>query len=274
VCCGKYFRLLGKLGKWNTEQSAILFRDQDPSEVIRLLRFPERVEEGHRLNRKAWQREIYQTYSILEFADATDWRRYVDTDADVYFFYNHPKKASPAVFMSLANYLGINIPEKLKEAHFSHLKNIDDTKKREAMVAALGAYKSPQKANQANPEIELDDHHKTSGIENLLSESIGYEEAFEPLPLTTIANMFPLEKGGNIGSWKSLADNAKRNGLVLARVDSGAGRRESTFNPWLVGEWLIRNKGFTSEKIYRKRMKNLPPGSEDIHNDIMSLLGD
>ena len=90
-----------KLGKWDSEQAALLFNGKDPSKFGRLVKFPEDIADGHRMNRKEWQREVYRIYSILERADDSDWRRYVDTVSDVYFHFNSPKEASPSAFRTI-----------------------------------------------------------------------------------------------------------------------------------------------------------------------------
>lgn len=137
-----------KLGHWNSKQAAFLLNRKDPSQFSKAVIFPEKIEDGLRRNIKEWQRQVYKTYSILESAKAEDWRRYVDMDSDTYFFFNHPREASPDVFVSLAMYKGIEIPEELKEACFRRYKEIDDANEREAMVAALRAYNSPDNTNQ------------------------------------------------------------------------------------------------------------------------------
>lgn len=95
--------------------------------------------------------------------------------------------------------------------------------------------------------------------------------AFDPVPLSAIAKIFSLHKDEeqNIKKWRSLASKASRNGLNKTRASAGKGSAESTFNPWLVGEWVIPNLGFTQELVNRKLANNLPERSKDMKDYIL-----
>jgi len=97
------------------------------------------------------------------------------------------------------------------------------------------------------------------------------KEAFDPVPLSTIANMFKLntDEEKNLKQWRILAAKASRNGLNKTRVSTGKGKAESTFNPWLVGDWVIQNRGYTQEKVNRKLANNLPERSKDLKDLIL-----
>ena len=88
-------------------------------------------------------------------------------------------------------------------------------------------------------------------------------DAFDPLPLSGIAKMFRLEKSdaGNTSTWRGLATQATKNKLAGSRISVGGGKRESTFKPYLVGEWLVDTGKLTRKDVDRCLVTNLPPGS-------------
>jgi hypothetical protein len=92
------------------------------------------------------------------------------------------------------------------------------------------------------------------------------QSPYDPLPLNGIATMFLLVQGDakrNGEIWKDFAHNATKNGLVSARIRTGSGKRQSTFDPSLVGDWLVnhQNGKFDRACVDRILRKNLPPRS-------------
>ncbi|MCH7743008.1 MAG: hypothetical protein IIB71_10160 [Proteobacteria bacterium] len=87
--------------------------------------------------------------------------------------------------------------------------------------------------------------------------------AFDPLPISGIARMFPLkiDEEENQKVWKGHAARAARNGLKLARIIVNIGRAKSTFDPLFVSDWLIARGDFDRAKADRKLASNLPPRS-------------
>lgn len=90
-----------------------------------------------------------------------------------------------------------------------------------------------------------------------------WTSAFDPLPLSGIARMFPLvrDEHHSLDSWKKHANKASRNGLIKARISKGTGNAESTFDPWEVSEWLVEKGHYARDKAERKLANNLPPRS-------------
>jgi hypothetical protein len=94
-------------------------------------------------------------------------------------------------------------------------------------------------------------------------------DLFEPRPLPGVASAFDLFGGrekplkqrtefANLKQWTEFANRAKRNGLKAARIDEGRGRRKSTYNLYLVGEWLIKEGKADQARINRILKNNLP----------------
>ena len=248
-----------KIGRWNTEQAALLFNGMDPSKRGRFVKFPQNIADGHRLNNKEWMREVYRTFAVLEFADNSDWRKFVDISSYDDFYFNRPKKASPSAFISLASYKGIRIPDELNDAYLKQLNSIDEVEERQT-------YEPSGETEQDITELESSDEGEPSGIGNTLPDSKNLEEAFDPLPLDIIAKMFPLKKDEieNQNRWKYHSGKASQNGLKLARVKAGKGKKLSTFNPYLVGRWVTTIKdGLPPERVNRKLSSNLP--SRSVH---------
>lgn len=98
------------------------------------------------------------------------------------------------------------------------------------------------------------------------------QSPFDPLPLNGIAKMFQLcnDPDKNQQLWRELAHNAKRDGLDSARISVGGGRRQSTFDPLVIADWLVENGRMTREKADRTLMINLPRRSSDIKDLIAS----
>jgi len=124
------------------------------------------------------------------------------------------------------------------------------------------------------PISNSDDSDTASSIHNGVIASTGTElsTAFDPLPLSNIAKMFPQDKDDqrNLKKWKSWSSNASRNGLINARITIGKGRAESTYNPWMVSDWLVLNKDLTRVKAKYKLANNLPYRSIHLKELILS----
>ncbi len=96
-----------------------------------------------------------------------------------------------------------------------------------------------------------------------ITANTAWSEAFDPIPLSGISQIFSLDKDvqQNQVIWKSLAEKASRNNLLEARISKGSGKAQSTFDPWLVAEWLINKGHISRDKALRKLANNLPPRS-------------
>ncbi len=93
------------------------------------------------------------------------------------------------------------------------------------------------------------------------------QSPFDPLPLNGIAAMFPLAKNDTEETreiWKDFAHNAKKNGLVSARITTGKGKRQSSFDPSLVGDWLVKEGAMDRARVDRILSINLPPRSANL----------
>ena len=258
-----------KLGKWTSEQAAFIFQDIDPSQNSGKVKFTIRAEDNFKVHKKEWQRKVYQTYSIFETASQSDWAGCIVELEESYAFslfnWRPPKEASPGVFFYLAEMKGVKIPEKIREAYFNHLKNIDEVKYSRAMVRALKSYKH-QATKKSKADSESVDGDELSETESKSADNKEYEEAFDPLPLGVIAGIFRLKKDDeeNLKRWQYYAGKASQNGLRAARVEVRRGKAQSTFNPYLVGCWVIlRNDGLTPDSVNRKLSNALP--SRSVH---------
>ena len=91
------------------------------------------------------------------------------------------------------------------------------------------------------------------------------QSPYDPLPLNGIAAMIPRVSDAeeNRKVWRGLAKNARKNGLDIARVGTGSGTRQSTFDPSLVGDWLVNHQEgkFDRARVDRILLSNLPPRS-------------
>ena len=86
---------------------------------------------------------------------------------------------------------------------------------------------------------------------------------FDPLFLSAISMIFILDRDALINKtrWKALAKDANRNGLVGARIVKGEGKRESTFDPTKIGDWLVTKAYKTVAEVNKILVKNLPDRS-------------
>lgn len=96
--------------------------------------------------------------------------------------------------------------------------------------------------------------------------------AFYPASTSALSDIFTLhqDKSKNLAEWRKLANDASRNGLAKARVTQGRGKAESKFDLWLVGEWLVEQKGIPWGTVSRKLVANLKPGYEHLKDQILS----
>lgn len=138
------------------------------------------------------------------------------------------------------------------------------------MEAAHGAVISAKKtaletkpSTQDDPDqlvtetmVQPEDTHE---VEKDSSANENKEQSiFDPLPLSGIAKMFKLI---DFSKWKTLADQASKNGLIKARVSAGSGNAESAFDPERVAEWLVNKGHYTRERADHVLANNLPPRS-------------
>jgi hypothetical protein len=91
---------------------------------------------------------------------------------------------------------------------------------------------------------------------------------FDSLPTSGIAKIFTLNLDPNINltTWIQYARDAKKNGLVVARVKSGKGRAESYFDPIKTGEWLILKGKMARKDVNKYLAANLPDRSKDLRD--------
>lgn len=113
----------------------------------------------------------------------------------------------------------------------------------------------------ADTELETDEAELPSAINT-------EEPVYDPLPTDGIAAMFPLSRDDdeNLERWRNLAHNAPRNGLADCRVATGSGKRQSTFDPASVGEWLVRKGKYTQAEVVRILQRNLPTRSAHLRD--------
>lgn len=100
-------------------------------------------------------------------------------------------------------------------------------------------------APQAAPLVEAapaDDHDETLAA------------LFDPVPVEALEKMFPAD-----GKWKSWAEKAKANGLIIARV------KTAMFNPYKAGMWFVSKgaEGWDIARLCRTLANNLPARSRD-----------
>ncbi len=132
--------------------------------------------------------------------------------------------------------------------------------RRSPMMSALQA--SPR----FEPELVAISGHdpNESGPPSVVGTEPGPSQSlFDALPLNGIAAMFLLDQDGekNRETWTAYAHNAKRNGLDSARTSSGHGRRQSSFDPSLVGDWLVAKGRIDRARANRILKANLPSRS-------------
>lgn len=126
-----------------------------------------------------------------------------------------------------------------------------------------------QIADDANAEAADVAETETDVIEILSpSAALAEEPAYDPLPTEGIAVMFRLADNDdeNLSIWRELAHKAKRNGLHGCRVAPGSGRKQSTFDPSKVGEWLVSKGKFSQAQVDRILLNNLPPRSAHLRD--------
>lgn len=118
---------------------------------------------------------------------------------------------------------------------------------------------------------ELIPNSKVTKLEDTNSKTTNSDDlstAFDPLPLSGIAKMFKIHpiEDQNLDKWKKYSLSATRNELDTSRIVVGKGRRQSTFDPLLVGEWLII-KGLKPRDIVMKKLSNnLPQRSKHLQH--------
>ncbi len=108
------------IGEWNSKQAAFIVNDKDPELYAGRVKFPNKIKENYKVNKKEWQRKIFRDYTIFETATRDDWEKYVDKLSDDYsyalFNWRPPKVASPNAFLSLARDKQMDFSDELLEA--------------------------------------------------------------------------------------------------------------------------------------------------------------
>jgi hypothetical protein len=79
---------------------------------------------------------------------------------------------------------------------------------------------------------------------------------FDPLPRQGIIKLF---YGVKEEEWDKLFKNAYRNGLKELKEEGS-----DKYNPFKVGEWLVKQGYYSQQHIHPLLVRNLPPRSEDI----------
>jgi hypothetical protein len=152
------------------------------------------------------------------------------------------------------------------EDFFSDLSSLDE-ELGEHLPKDDNSYPHGQNRECKEAEGENADIHNVeslSGNEDFGSSENELSSAFDPLPLSGIAKMFPIDKTDeqhSLDKWRVYAESASRNGLGKARVSVGRGKAKSTFDPWQVAEWLVEKGHYARDKADRKLANNLPPRS-------------
>jgi hypothetical protein len=96
--------------KWNSEQAALIFNDKDQRLCGKQIKFPAGDNNFSGVKPNAWQWKVLEYYFIFEKAD---WEKYADTKSDCYFYFHHPREASPSDFISLAQDKQLDVPGEL-----------------------------------------------------------------------------------------------------------------------------------------------------------------
>jgi hypothetical protein len=129
----------------------------------------------------------------------------------------------------------------------------------------LCAYEQRMEREQLKAQAEFEGSQQRPSAETVSDPK---KNAFDPLPLSGIADMFRLDTDDNKNSerWRKLAERANRNGLSEARMELGRGSAESRFDPLMVADWLVEHgiKGMTRERVNRILANNLPERSQDL----------
>jgi hypothetical protein len=99
-----------KHDKWNSEQAALIFNDKDQRLCGKQIKFPVGDNDFSGVKPNAWQWKVLEYYFIFEKAD---WKKYVDTKSDYYFYFRHPIEASPSQFFALAEDKQLKLPAEL-----------------------------------------------------------------------------------------------------------------------------------------------------------------
>lgn len=122
-----------------------------------------------------------------------------------------------------------------------------------------------EKARLLYPSIET-----LGGVYSRPEQSVKAEElTYSPTPSENFADLFdPLPRAGitalfnhNGLNWKTYFERAAVNGLSEARENVGSSIR---YNPFKVGEWLVKKGHYSQEQIDRKLANNLPKRSMDM----------
>ena len=101
------------IGKWNSQQAALICNSKDPRHCKRPIKFPPGDSNdytGFKLN--TWQQEVLENYYVFENAD---WRKYIDEMSDFYFYFRHPKEAWYGHFLDITVNKKLKLPTALSD---------------------------------------------------------------------------------------------------------------------------------------------------------------
>lgn len=129
-------------------------------------------------------------------------------------------------------------------------------------ISSVFPFDTSQITPLANVEVDKDEV-STVANENikLAQPTMTYEPTHDPLPLDGIALIFIINtiKDDNIKEWRVLAKDARRNGLVVARIAMSTGSEQSKFDPVAVGDWLVNKGKIDRARVDRVLQNNYPP---------------
>jgi hypothetical protein len=242
---------------WTHEEAAALFIGKNPKAVTRKKMQPfssEELLEHHSVSREYHKRlELFGRAIELNLLSI---------------------KSSPLDYAIYARSNNLEIPAGLIESFsdqskvaFEKLFDAIDSNASSEEPTAFDDKSMEEKVHKESVNISISDS-------NTDEQSGGIELAFDPIPLSGIASMFQLNKdlAKNTKRWSDYARKAAEEGMEdfkSARVETGSGTKESTFNPLLVGRWLPTiKKGLTNEKVNRILRNNLPERSRELCDEI------
>jgi hypothetical protein len=181
-------------------------------------------------------------------------------------------KSSPLDYAEYARSYNIDIPVGLIES-FSGQNKLAFAK----LSGAIDSNASSEEPTALDESMEEEAHKELENISitdsNTDEQREEIDRAFNPISLTGIAVMFQLNKDPvtNLKLWRRYARKAAEKGMEdfkSARVETGSGHKKSTFDPLLIGRWLLTfDNALTVETVNRKLKRNLPERSIHLSND-------
>jgi hypothetical protein len=240
---------------WTHEEAAALFIGKNPKAVTRKKMQPFSSE------------ELLEHHSV-----SSEYHKRLELFGRAIEFNLLSIKSSPLDYAIYARSNNLEIPASLIES-FSDQNKLAFAK----LSGAIDSNASSEEPTALDESMEEEAHKELENISitdsNTDEQSGGIELAFDPMPLSGIASMFQLDKdpARNLERWKGYARKASQDSMKdfkLARIEVGSGSKQSTFNPLLIGRWLLTiDNWLTVEKVNRKLKSNLPERSKHLSDD-------